>query len=90
MWKYNNGVENTSGLRTANGVDEAWDGSAYSGKTRFVIDDSPTSINGISSESSESDVKESYSINGLKSDRHNKGFNIVKMSDGRVKKVFVK
>ena len=90
LWKYNNGVEITSGLRTANGVDEAWDGSTYSGKTRSVIDDSPTGINDIFSESSDSDVKESYSINGLKSDRLNKGFNIVKMSDGRVKKVIVK
>ena len=71
-------------------VDEAWDGSTYSGKTRSVIDDSPTGINDIFSESSDSDVKESYSINGLKSDRLNKGFNIVKMSDGRVKKVIVK
>ena len=90
LWKYNNGVEITSGLRTANNVDEAWDGSTYSGSTRAVIGNSATGIDNILSETSESDVRESYSVKGMKSDRLNKGFNIVKLSDGRVKKVIVK
>ncbi len=90
LWKYPNGVEITSGLRTIDDVKEDWDDSTYSGSTRSVISNSATGINDILSGTSESDIRESYSINGMKSDRLNKGLNIVKMSDGKVKKVIVK
>ena len=87
LWKYNNGVEITSGLRYISSVDEYWDGSSYSGATRAVIADA-TAIDAISCDA---DTPQGYySANGMKSSRPSKGLNIVKLRDGSVKKIMVK
>ena len=89
LWKYNNGVEITSGLRYANRVDEDWDGSSYSGTTRTVLANT-TEINNVNIQLGEASSQEYYSVNGLKLHGLSKGLNIVRMSDGKVKKVIIK
>lgn len=89
LWKYNNGVEITSGLRYIGSVDEEWDGSSYSGLTRAIIADA-TAIDAISYDSDKTTPQEYYSTNGVRSSRPSKGLNIVKMRDGSVKKIMVK
>ena len=85
LWKYDNGVEITSGLRLINGVDENWDGSSYSGNTRTVISD----VKIVNNNNKEKTVvpQEYFSLNGTKSNVPSKGLNIIKMGDGSVKKV---
>lgn len=89
LWKYNNGVEITSGLCFMNSIDEYWDGSSYSGVTRSVIDN-PTAIDNVYDCDNVVMPRIYYSTNGMTSQRPLKGFNIVRMNDGTVKKVFNK
>jgi hypothetical protein len=86
LWKYES-AEVTSGLRTLNTVDENWDGSDFSGKTRSVICN-VTAIHEINTEAAVN-TSAFYSLDG-RVGHLTKGMNIVKMSDGRVKKVFIK
>lgn len=88
LWKYDNGVEITSGLRLINGVDENWDGSSYSGNTRTVISD----VKIVDNNNKEKTVvpQEYYSPNGAKSNVPSEGLNIIKMGDGSVRKVIFK
>lgn len=89
LWKYDNGVEITSGLRFVNSVDEYWDGSSYTGGTRAVIANT-TGINNVYAEKGNVNPCEYYSIKGMKLQKQSQGINIIRMSDGTVKKVMVK
>ena len=82
-------MEITSGLRYLNSVDEEWDGSSYSGVTRAVIANT-TAINNINHVDDSATLQEYYSTSGIKSNSPYKGFNIIRMSDGSIKKVMVK
>ena len=90
LWKYPNGEEITSGLRTVSDVNEDWDNSTYSGMTRSVISNYVTDLNDAQLKSSQSEIIETYSVIGVRTNKHHKGLNIVKMGDGSVKKIIVK
>lgn len=89
LWKYSDGVEITSGLRMTDRVDELWDGSSYLGTTRSVIANK-TAISYPTIIESNDIHEEYYSLDGTKVNNPSKGINIVRMSDGRVKKVMIK
>lgn len=89
LWKYSDGAEITSGLRQLNSVDERWDGSSYDGSTRSVIANA-TAISNIQHGEDAITPHEYYMTNGMKSQGQSKGLNIIRMSDGTVKKMMVK
>lgn len=88
LWKYAS-AEVTSGLRTVNSVDEEWDGSDYTGVTRSVIGQA-TAIEEQSVNQYPTSINEVYSIDGRKQSQMTRGMNVVKNSDGSVKKVMLK
>ena len=57
-------------------------------KAFFFFDDDATGINGV--DAADIEIEAIYTINGAKVNSLQKGLNIVKMSNGKVKKVFVK
>ena len=87
LWKYSNGVEITSGLRTLNGVDENWDDSSYSGRTRAVIED----VSGIQ-EITRGNIADgaTYLMNGQRVNRRDGRIVIRRDADGSVFKMFNK
>ena len=89
LWKYSDGAEITSGLRQLNSVDERWDGSSYDGSTRSVIANA-TAISNIEHGEDAITPHEYYMTNGMKSQGLSKGLNVIRMSDGTVKKMIVK
>lgn len=82
LWKYSDGVEVTSGLCMESHVEESWDGSTYNGVTRSVIADA-TGIKKLSSDPVSSINSKYYTVNGQKSDRMQKGLNIIRRNDGK-------
>lgn len=89
LWKYDN-VEITSGLRTVNSVDEEWDGSDYSGNTRWVIWEM-TGIKDVNLDNvTSSAISKVYSLDGRMNNHLNKGINIVRVGDAAIKKVVIK
>ena len=97
LWKYNDGVEITSGLRTASRIngnwvssaDEDWDDSSYDGKTRSVLEGTTGIVEVYDTQETDT-AKEYYMVNGTKSSTLVKGINIIRMSNGSVKKVMMK
>ena len=91
LWRYEDNVEVTSGLRTTDSLNDDWDGSSYSGTVRAIIAQLmvPESILDTIDLSSH-DINSVYSIHGLKVDYLKRGINIIKMNDGSIKKVLVK
>jgi hypothetical protein len=57
-------------------------------KAFFIFDDEATGINGVDAAGAE--IEAIYTVNGAKVNRLQKGLNIVKMSNGKTQKVFVK
>ena len=86
LWKYSDGVEITSGLRTLSGVDEEWDDSSYSGRTRAVID----GVSGIKEIVNDGVLVSTYLLSGQKSNHHDGQIVIRQCADGTVRKVFNK
>ena len=89
LWKYNDGVEITSGIRYIDSIDEDWDGSTYDGTTRTVIANA-TAIDNVNFDAGKATPIEYFSTGGKKSLSPSKGFNIIRMCDGTVKKVMIK
>jgi hypothetical protein len=61
---------------------------ANNAKAFFFFDDEATGINGVDAAGAE--IEAIYTVNGAKVNRLQKGLNIVKMSNGKTQKVFVK
>lgn len=57
-------------------------------KAFFIFDDGATGINGV--DAADAEIEAIYTINGVKVNSLQKGLNIVKMSNGKTQKVFVK
>jgi hypothetical protein len=77
-------------LRTVNSVDEEWDGSDYSGNTRWVIWEM-TGIKDVNLDNvTSSAISKVYSLDGRMNNHLNKGINIVRVGDAAIKKVVIK
>ena len=57
-------------------------------KAFFIFDDGATGINGV--DAADAEIEAIYTVNGVKVNSLQKGLNIVKMSNGKTQKVFVK
>lgn len=90
VWRYDNQVGITSGLRYLSGnANEEWDGSSYNGFTRAIGVADPTSMEDIFVDNVNAVQNcESWLLNGMKTKMPGQGLYIIRMSDGSVKKVF--
>lgn len=91
LWHYADGTWITSGLRFINDVKEDWDGSDYAGKNIYygtTRGGYTTSIQEISSLSQ--DIQSTYNVSGAVRESLQRGLNVVRMTDGTVRKVIVK
>jgi hypothetical protein len=81
-------VDNTNTLKAFRGYFEAT-ASAGANKLAFVIDGEETAINGVEADS-DATIVAIYSLDGRRIESMQRGVNIVKLSDGKTKKVIVK
>jgi hypothetical protein len=81
-------VDNTNTLKAFRGYFEAT-ASAGANKLAFVIDGEETAINGVEADS-DAMIVAIYSLDGRRIESMQRGVNIVKLSDGKTKKVIVK
>ena len=91
LWHYGDGTWITSGLRFINDVKEEWDGSDYSGQNKYsgiTRSGNTTSIRDV--ESLSQDILSTYNVSGAVRGTLQRGLNIVRMTDGTVRKVIIK
>lgn len=91
LWHYGDGTWITSGLRFINDVKEEWDGSDYSGQNKYsgiTRSGDTTSIRDVKSLSQE--ILSTYNVSGAVRGTLQRGLNIVRMTDGTVRKVIIK
>ena len=81
-------VDNTNTLKAFRGYFEVT-ASAGANKLAFVIDGEETAINGVEADS-DATIVAIYSLDGRRIESMQRGVNIVKLSDGKTKKVIVK
>ena len=95
LWHYDDGTWVTSGLRFINDVKEDWDGSDYSGNSSTYSGATRTGYaNGIENVENTTTTNgydcQYNNLNGMKSTVPVRGLNIVRMKDGKMRKVIVK
>lgn len=91
LWKYDDGIEVTSGLCYIDGSkDENWDGSTFDGSTRSVICNDISAIDGTYMPVHSPANKQLFTVNGIMASHKINGLNLVRTSDGLVKKIIIK
>ena len=76
------------GIRTVGTMDARW--FAYDNFVLKLVEDPVTGIEGVETKVEAATPVAIYNISGTRVNKASKGINIVKMSDGSVKKVLVK
>ena len=91
LWHYSDGTWITSGLRFISDVEEDWDGSDYTGKSTYSGTTRGGDTTGIQeTEITSQHIQATYNLSGTTRGTLQRGLNIVRMTDGTVRKVIKK
>lgn len=91
LWHYSDGTWITSGLRFISDVEEDWDGSDYTGKSTYSGTTRGGDTTGIQeTEITSQHIQATYNLSGTTRGTLQRGLNIVRMTDGTVRKVIIK
>lgn len=91
LWHYSDGTWITSGLRFISYVEEDWDGSDYTGKSTYSGTTRGGDTTGIQeTEITSQHIQATYNLSGTTRGTLQRGLNIVRMTDGTVRKVIKK
>ena len=91
LWHYDDGTWVSSGLRFINAVNEDWDGSDYNGNGTYsgiTRGGEATEIQEVKIENEH--IRSIYGLDGSLLENMQRGLNVVRMTDGSVKKILVK